>query len=119
MAGAVTGIALPVACVILLIGYVHEDAKRRGMNAGLWTLLIIILLPAWVFTGFIIYFLVREPLPYHCTQCGALVSARFNFCPSCKCNLRPTCPMCKHEVSDRDRYCPYCGSDLPVAQVCG
>jgi hypothetical protein len=109
MAAVVTAIAIPVTCVIALLGYVNQDAKRRGMNSTLWTLLVTMLLPAWLLMGFIIYFLVREPLPYHCTGCGAMVSARFNYCPSCKCNLRPTCQQCKREVGDRDRYCPYCG----------
>ncbi len=113
----VTAIAIPIACVIFLIGYVNQDAKRRDMNSGLWTLLVIMLLPAWVLTGFIIYFLVREPLPYHCTQCGALVSARFNYCPTCRCNLRPTCQQCKREVSDRDHYCSFCGAEVvPAAE---
>lgn len=109
VAGMVTAAAIPLACLILLIGYVNRDARRRGMNSGLWTLLVIILLPAWLLVGFVIYFLVREPLPYHCTQCGATVSARFNYCPSCKYNLRPTCEQCKREVGEFDRYCPHCG----------
>ncbi len=116
-AGVVTAVAIPIACVIFLIGYVNQDAKRRGMNAGLWTMLVIMLLPAWVMTGFIIYFLVREPLPYHCTQCGAMVSARFNYCPTCRTNLRPTCQQCKREVNDRDHYCPYCAAEVvPAAE---
>jgi hypothetical protein len=109
VAGIVTAASIPIACLIFLIGYVNRDARRRGMNAGLWTFLVTILLPAWLFLGFVIYFLVREPLPYHCTQCGAMVSARFNYCPSCKYNLRPTCEQCKSEVGDFDKYCPHCG----------
>ena len=106
---AVTGVAIPVATLIFLIGYVNRDASRRGMNSGLWTFIVIILMPAWLLLGFVIYFLAREPLPYHCTQCGAMVSARFNYCPSCKYNLRPTCEQCKREVGEFDRYCPHCG----------
>ena len=46
-----------VALLPLLIGvYVYRDAKRRGMNAALWTL-IAILAPSLI--GFIIYLLVR------------------------------------------------------------
>jgi RNA polymerase subunit RPABC4/transcription elongation factor Spt4 len=102
-------VSLPIASLIFLIGYVNRDARRRGMNAGLWTFLVTILLPAWLLLGFVIYFLVREPLPYHCTQCGAMVSARFNYCPSCKYNVRPACEQCKREVGEFDRYCPHCG----------
>ncbi|HVX65886.1 MAG TPA: zinc ribbon domain-containing protein [Bryobacteraceae bacterium] len=115
LAGITTGIAIPVACVLFLIGYVYRDARRREMNALLWTLLVIVLLPAYLGTGFIIYFLLRDPLPYHCPRCGAIVSARFNYCPRCKYNLQPTCPQCKREVGDADLYCPHCGNDLRPA----
>ena len=111
-AGIITAAAIPVACLLFLIGYVNQDARRRGMHSGLWTLLVIILLPAWMFVGFVIYFLVREPLPYHCTQCGAMVNARYNYCPSCKYNLRPACQQCQREVGEFDRYCPHCGHDV-------
>jgi MFS family permease len=115
LAGIVTGVSLVLASMIFLIGYVNRDAKRRGMNAGLWTILAIILLPAWGFIGFVIYFLMREPLPYNCPQCGATVGARFNFCPNCKCNLHPSCPQCKREVVETDKFCPYCAYDLGSA----
>ena len=62
--------------------------------------------------GFIIYLLMREPLPYNCPQCGTTVDARFNFCPNCKCNLHPSCPQCKHELAETDKFCPFCGNDL-------
>ena len=82
------------------------------MSAALWTILVIILLPAWGFIGFVIYFLMREPLPYPCPACGNTVGARFNFCPNCKCNLHPSCPQCKREVAETDKFCPYCAQDL-------
>src|SRR5262245_23787209 len=37
IAGLVTLVAIPAAVAILLIGYVNQDARRRGMNATLWT----------------------------------------------------------------------------------
>lgn len=116
LAGIITGVSLVLATLILLVGYVNRDAKRRGMNSVLWTLLVIILLPAWTFIGFLIYFLMREPLPYNCPQCGTTVGARFNFCPNCKCNLHPACPQCRHEVAETDKYCPYCACELGAAK---
>ena len=107
----ITGVGVLVSAMVFLVGYVNQDAKRRGMNSALWTIMVVMMLPAWLAVGFIIYFLVREPLPYHCTGCGAMVSARFNYCPNCKYNLRPTCRHCQREVGDRDRYCPFCGAD--------
>lgn len=112
LAGVVTAVALVTASFVFLIGYVNRDSKRRGMNSTLWTLLVIVLLPAWTFIGFLIYFLMREPMPYDCPQCGKSVGARFNFCPNCKCNLHPSCPNCKHEVVETDKFCPYCAQDL-------
>jgi hypothetical protein len=99
---------------VMLIGYVNRDAKRRGMNSTLWTLGVVMLLPAYM-TGFVFYFLLREPLPYHCPHCGAEVSARFNYCPGCKYNLQPACEQCCRPIRDTDRYCPNCGHQVGQA----
>ncbi len=112
--GIVLVVSVFISAILFLIGYVHEDARRRGMNATLWTLLVIILLPAYLGIGFIIYFLLREPLPYPCPQCGEKVSARFNYCPNCKFNLRPACPQCEKEVHPGDRFCANCAAELSV-----
>jgi double zinc ribbon protein len=101
------GILIPA--LGLLIGYVNRDAKRRGMNATLWTIMVILIPNA---IGYILYFLVREPLVFNCPQCGGTVSARYNFCPKCKYNLHPACPVCKNAVRTEDRYCPFCAHDL-------
>lgn len=115
LAGIVTAVSLVMASLIFMVAYVNRDAKRRGMNSTLWTLLVLILSPGWLIIGFVIYFLMREPMPYPCPQCGSTVGARFNFCPNCKCNLHPSCPQCKHEIAETDKFCPYCGNDLKAA----
>lgn len=112
LAGVITVAAFFLSLVFFMFGYVYRDAKRRNMNAGLWTLLVAILSPAYLLIGLIIYLLVREPLPYTCPQCSATVTARFNFCPNCKYNLHPACPQCQREVSDDDKFCPYCATEL-------
>jgi RNA polymerase subunit RPABC4/transcription elongation factor Spt4 len=112
LAGIITAVAFALSLVLFMLGYVYRDAKRRGMNAGLWTLLVLILSPAYLLIGLIIYLLVREPLPYTCPQCASTVNARFNFCPNCKYNLHPACPNCQREVSDDDKFCPYCATEL-------
>jgi len=53
LAGTVLGI------VMLLVGYVNRDAKRRGMNYALWTVLVLLIPNA---IGYIIYFVVRQPI---------------------------------------------------------
>lgn len=117
LVGIVTVASLVFAIFIFLTAYVNRDAKRRGMNSGLWTFLVIVLWPAYFAIGFILYFLMRQPLPYNCPQCGTSVDARYNFCPNCKCNLHPSCPQCKQEVLESDKYCPYCSQDLRTAAV--
>ncbi len=112
LAGIVTAVSLILAGLIFMVAYVNRDSKRRGMNSALWTLLVLILSPGWLIIGFVIYFLMREPMPYSCPQCGKTVGARFNFCPNCKCNLHPSCPQCKREVVETDRFCPYCAYEL-------
>jgi ABC-type Fe3+ transport system permease subunit len=120
LGGVVAMVSFLIATMVFMIAYVNRDASRRGMNSFLWTLLVLILTPSSLVIGFVIYFLMREPLPYPCPQCGSTVGARFNFCPNCKCNLHPACPQCKQEVTELDKFCPYCGNDLktsPGAEV--
>lgn len=115
--GIITAVSLTFAVIIFMVAYVNKDAKRRGMHSALWTFLVLVLMPGYLVLGFIIYLLMREPLPYNCPQCGALVGARFNFCPNCKCNLHPACPQCKREVAETDKFCAYCGQDLEPVKV--
>ena len=117
VAGIVTAASIPLAALLLAFGYVNRDAKRRGMNSALWTILVMVLSPSTLALGFFIYFLLREPLPYNCPQCGATVGARFNYCPNCKCNLQPTCPQCKREVGETNKFCPYCACELTPGTV--
>lgn len=105
--GALTGTVL--GFLMLLYGYVNRDAKRRGMNAVLWTVLVIFIPNA---IGFIIYFLVRHPLMVTCPQCVTMVNPSFNYCPKCKFNLHPSCPECHRAVRLGDTYCPYCAHEL-------
>jgi RNA polymerase subunit RPABC4/transcription elongation factor Spt4 len=115
LVGMITLGAVSLTAWLMMLGYVYRDAKRRGMNAALWTLLVLILSPAYLLIGLIIYLLIREPLPYTCPKCGSTVNARFNFCPNCKYNLHPACPQCQHEVGDDDKFCPYCAAELSHA----
>lgn len=116
VAGITTAAAIGASLFLFLFCYIYVDAKRREMKALLW-LLLAIMVPYLI--GVIIYFLMREPLPLRCPQCDATVSARFNFCPNCSCNLRPSCPQCKRAVSSGDHYCPNCAYDLTAAKPAG
>ena len=94
---------------LALIGYVNRDAKRRGMSPVLWTIVVLIIPNA---LGFILYFILRQPMRRACPQCGYFVESGFNFCPHCSYKLSPSCPQCQRVVSASDIYCPYCGSAL-------
>jgi len=98
-----------VAFVALLVGYVNRDAKRRGMNVALWTVLVVFVPNA---IGFILYFLLRHPLTTACPQCATSVNPSFNYCPKCKYNLRPTCSECKRPITPGDKFCGYCAREL-------
>jgi hypothetical protein len=113
VAGVTTAAAIGMGLLLCLFCYIYLDAKRRGMKAILW-LLLAILVPDLI--GVLIYFLLREPLPLSCPHCGAVARARFNYCPSCGNNFRPTCPQCKQEARPGDRYCPNCGYNLSTVK---
>ena len=99
----------------LLIGvYVYRDAKRRNMNAPLWTI-IAILAPSLI--GFIIYLLVRGNYSnLKCPRCEATVTEQFVVCPKCGTKLRPTCPNCSMAVEPDWSVCPKCTHPLPAVQ---
>jgi hypothetical protein len=94
---------------VLLIGYVSRDARRREMNVTRWVLLVIFVPNA---IGFIIYFLMRQPLRITCPQCGHAADPAFNFCPRCKLSLHPACPACHRPVRAGDLFCPFCAQPL-------
>jgi double zinc ribbon protein/phospholipase D-like protein len=99
------------AFMLLAVIYVNRDARRRGMNATLWTLLVIFVPNA---IGFILYFVLRPPLVSHCPACGAVVRAEAKYCTACGRSLRPGCPACSQPIAAGDAYCASCGRALAV-----
>jgi len=97
------------AFLVLMVGYVNRDAKRRNMNSTLWTVLVIFIPNA---IGFILYFVLRQPLLVQCPQCATATNPSFNYCPKCKFNLRPTCPQCQRAIEIGGAFCPYCAHEL-------
>lgn len=93
-----------------LIGYVYGDAKRRNMRYMMWTLLAIFVPD---FIGIVLYFILREPLPKPCPNCGKGVKPGFAFCPHCGASVQPTCPNCGRAVEPGWANCPHCGQQLP------
>lgn len=95
-----------VVCWVLLLTYVNRDAKRREMSPTLWTL-ICLFVPNLI--GFILYFMLRKPLPTQCPGCGFTVNESFRFCPRCHYALAPMCVSCGQPVRSDYACCPYCG----------
>ena len=100
---------VPLALYVLLVGYVWGDAKRRGMNALLWTLLAVFIPSA---IGIILYFILREPVPVPCPSCGAPASKGHAFCARCGAAVRRACAQCKCPVEPGWSNCASCGAAL-------
>jgi hypothetical protein len=98
-----------LAFLTLMVGYVNKDAGRRGMSRTLWTL-IAIFVPNGI--GFILYFLLRNPIRANCPNCGAAIVPRANYCPNCRYSIHPTCTQCKAAVQLSDKFCANCGGQL-------
>jgi predicted amidophosphoribosyltransferase len=98
-----------LAIIVLMVGYVNADSKRRGMNSLLWTLLVILVPKA---LGFIAYFLLRKPLLIPCPNCGTEVGSDFRYCPKCGHALTPSCSHCGRSISSDYVCCPYCGKTV-------
>lgn len=96
----------------VLIGiYVYRDAKKRSMNALLWTL-VAVFAPSLI--GFIVYLVVRSNYSnLKCSKCGAAVTEQYVICPQCGAKLKPSCPNCSNPVKSDWKLCPKCASPLP------
>ena len=111
-----TAVGFVMGFFTLLIGYVNRDAKRRGMNYALWTVLVIFIPNA---IGYILYFMMRQPLRGTCPACQATVNPAFNYCPNCKYVLHPACPSCHRSIEAGATFCPYCSADLRMTERLG
>jgi len=107
LTGFATGTAF--ASLILLVGYVSRDAKRRRMPTGLW-ILIVALLPGGI--GAVVYFILRQPILRPCPHCRAEIASSSHFCPQCQFQLAPVCGQCYRGVQITDAFCAQCGHKL-------
>ena len=83
-AALVLGIAL--AIWLLCLGFVFADARQRAMRSFLWAL-VAALFPHLL--GFLLYFVMRQPIAATCTRCGMIVSNYQRFCSWCGTPLVP------------------------------
>jgi RNA polymerase subunit RPABC4/transcription elongation factor Spt4 len=101
--------AMLLGIYVLVIGYINADARLRRMNSLVWTLVAIFVPNA---IGVVLYFVLRDPIPVHCTRCGRPVDAKHAFCPHCGATLKPACRKCSRAVEPGWSNCPYCGASL-------
>ena len=97
------------ATYVLLIGYVSRDVKRRGMSAGLW-MLVCVVLPGGI--GAVVYFMLRQPVLSRCPNCSTSIAATYHYCPQCQFQMAPVCGECHRGVKITDVFCTQCGHDL-------
>jgi double zinc ribbon protein len=98
-----------LAGMALLTGYVNQDARRRGMNPTLWTILVLVI-PNGI--GFVVYFVARQPLQVPCPGCGARVPSDVSYCARCGFKVAPNCPRCGRSLAAGQAYCAHCGEAL-------
>ena len=101
-----------LAIIVLMVGYVNADSKRRGMNSLLWTLLVIFIPKA---LGFLAYFLLRKPLLIPCPNCGTEIGSDYRYCPKCGHAVTPMCGHCGATIQRDYAVCPYCGKPVSSA----
>jgi hypothetical protein len=100
---------LPLLALALMVGYIYNDARRRGMRYVMWTLLAALIPNA---IGVILYFVLREPLLAPCRRCGTPVKQGYAFCQNCGSAVGSSCPQCRRRTEPGWMHCVYCGADL-------
>ena len=99
---------------ILLAVFVYRDAKARGMEPLLWTLLAVF---APGFIGLIVYLVVRrDHFKLMCPKCGGEVQQGFVSCPSCGQKLSANCSHCGTALHPEWKLCPQCGSEVTAGE---
>jgi hypothetical protein len=111
MVSAIVGVVVAIVFAgwMLLVGYVHNDAARRGMNKWLWTAIVLFVPNA---IGFILYLLTRKQLLTDCANCGYLIQPTYRFCPKCAAPRLAACGHCNTPIQPGDLYCNNCGKIL-------
>ena len=102
---------LLIISVQFLLGiFVYRDAKARGMDPLLWTLLAVF---APGFIGLIIYLIIRrDHVKMSCPKCGGEVNQTFVSCPNCGQKLCASCVNCGFALRPEWKLCPHCGAEI-------
>lgn len=118
-----TFLFLPVALLLFCIGiaipvwigvYVYKDAKKRNMDAVLWTI-VTVLLPSLI--GLIIYIIVRPNMNWKCPTCQNVIRDDFSVCPYCEQTLKAKCKNCQTPIRRDWSHCPTCGKEITPEEL--
>jgi Phospholipase_D-nuclease N-terminal len=69
-----------IATWLVCLGFVYGDARQRAMRPVLWVL-VAALFPHLL--GFLLYFVLRQPIALPCAHCGQTVPLNQRFCAWC------------------------------------
>jgi FtsH-binding integral membrane protein len=69
-----------IAAWIVCLGFVFADARQRAMRPVLW-FLVAALFPHLL--GFLLYFVLRQPIASTCAHCGQRIPLQQPFCSWC------------------------------------
>jgi hypothetical protein len=97
-AGILAGVAYFAAGIVLScflaiwllgLGFVYGDARQRAMQPVLWVL-VVAFVPHLL--GFLLYFVMRHPIPSTCSHCGQTIALYQRFCSWCGKPQPPQAP---------------------------
>jgi hypothetical protein len=69
-----------IAIWLVCLGFVFADARQRAMRPVLWVL-VAALFPHLL--GFLLYFVLRQPIASPCAHCGHPIALNQPFCAWC------------------------------------
>lgn len=96
---------------IVLAIFVYQDAKKRGLNKKLWTILTLVV-PN--FFGVIMYFIIRTQSSSKkvCHHCQHSINHDDLYCPKCGVDQTNTCNRCKQPLHETWIVCPKCAKPV-------
>jgi hypothetical protein len=104
------------AALFLGGGWVYHDAALRGLNAGMWATVTIVLFAYLL--GFILYLLavvVRDHRRMPCGNCGTHLAPTLAYCTRCGAQVHAVCAGCGARSLPGAGYCGVCGRSLAPA----
>jgi predicted nucleic acid-binding Zn ribbon protein len=76
------GVVAMLSLFVFLGIWVYKDAKSRGLNPALWTVIVLVAIQGLI--GLLLYLLVGRRSPQiACPECSAMTSEKAPFCEKC------------------------------------